>query len=266
MAYTEQINVLEAWACQARRVLINGPPFSGKTTSLRTWPKPLVIIVAPSEKGTTSLPAGEGIKSFVRKTVYEENPNWTGVLAEFNKQLHEVLTGKHGPVQTLAIDGIHKLYALFLNVVTNGAKARGELFEGRQKYPQAGALFSACLDRILMALNIPNVVMTCWDGLEKDDPDEKGDTNNPPSRHIFPNLPGQAAKDIMGEFPVVLYSLRQGAGPAAKYVWQTQPLGKVWGAGVKMPLEIAAKLPITVPQDWAVLERLLMPQEVKGAR
>mgnify|MGYP001589621971 FL=1 len=255
MPFIEQSNALEVWARRARRVLVNGPPNSGKSTSLRTWPTPMVIISAPGEKGTTSLPQGEGIRSFVWDAPDPNAAvNWVGVLAEVNKLTFESLSGKYGPIKTFALDGLHKLYDTCLQVATNGAKARGEDFEPK-KYGPASALCFGYLEKVMLSA-VENVVFTCWDGLEKDDPDEKG---SQAPRHLFPELPGKAAKLIMGEFAVVLYSNREGAGPAAKYIWQTQPLGRVWGAGVKMPLEVSKRLPLTVPQDWGALERLLIP-------
>lgn len=255
MPFAQQSNVLAVWARRLCRVLINGPPNSGKTTSLRTWPRPLIVLSMPGENGSTSVVEDEETKSFVWEAPNLDAPNWTAVYAETQRITHEALSGKHGPTTTVAIDGVHKLYDLLLNVATGGAKARGEEFDPR-KYGTASSLFFGYVQRVL-ASPVQYVVMTCWDGREKDDPDEKGAN---PSRHIFPELPGQAAKGIMGEFAVVLYANREGVGPAARYVWQTRPFGKVWGAGVKMPLEVASKLPLSVPQDWRALEPLLIPQ------
>lgn len=254
MPFIEQTDVNQVWERRARRVLLNGPPNSGKTTSLRTWPVPMVYVSYPGEKGTTSAPHGEGVKAFVWDAPDPSAAvNWVGVLAEVNKLTVEALSGKHGPIRTFAGDGLHKLYDVCLNVATGGAKARGEDFEPR-KYGTAGTLFFGYIEKVFYS-GVDYIVLTCWDGLEKDDPDAK---DKDTSKHIFPELPGKAAKLVMGEFAVVLYAIREGSGPSAQYKWQTQPFGKVWGAGVKMPLEVAKRLPVTVPQDWQGLEKLLI--------
>lgn len=254
MPYTDPSKSIDVWERRARRILINGPPNSGKTTSLRTWERPLHVIVAPGEKGTETILRGlDGI------TLHSwEAPagavNWIGELADLQKRTFEVLAGKYGPVTTIAVEGLHKLFPLFLNVVTGGAYSDAKDFEAK-KYGPAGILFFAFVEKVCES-GVKNAVFTCWDGLEKDDPDEKGAN---PSRHIFPELPGKAAKNVMGEFTVVLYATREGSGPAAKYVWQTQPFGRVWAAGAKMPLEIVKRLPLTLAQDWKVLEKVLLP-------
>jgi len=255
MPFIEQTDVNTVWETRARRVLVNGPPNSGKTTSLRTWPKPMIVVSYPGEKGITSVPQGEGVRAFVWDAPDPAaTVNWVGVLAEVSKLTFEALGGKYGPIRTFAGDGLHKLYDVCLNVATGGAKARGEDFEPK-KYGTAGTLFFGYVEKVLLS-TVEYVVLTCWDGLEKDDPDAK---DKDTSKHIFPELPGKAAKLVMGEFAVVLYASREGSGPSAQYKWQTQPLGKVWGCGAKMPLEIAKRLPVTVPQDWSALEKLLIP-------
>lgn len=261
MPFIEQSS-RDVWGQRARRVLINGPPNSGKTTSLRTWPKPMIVLSYPGEKGSTSIPHEDGVRAFVWDLPDPEKvQNWVGVLAEVNRLTFDILHGKHGPISTFAGDGLHKFFDVCLNVATAGARGRAENFEA-SKYGPAGVLFFGYIERVLASSAVANVVMTCWDGREKDDPDERGAN---PSRHIFPELPGQAAKAVMGEFAVVMYAIREGAGPAARYLWQTQPMGKVWGAGVKMPLEIAKSLPLTIPQEWPMLERYLIPKEGKDA-
>ena len=100
------------------------------------------------------------------------------------------------------------------------------------------------------------MVYTCWDGREADEPGQKtGPT------HIYPNLPGKMAKDIMGEFGVVVYSVADWTtrqpGKLAKASWQLIPEGKVWGAAVKAPIEVAAKLPVRIDQSLPLLEHTL---------
>lgn len=256
MPFIEQHADPAAWARRARRVLVNGPPNTWKTSSLATWPGPLVVVSYPGEKGTTSIPVatrdGHPVTAYVWDGGGDGVLNWTGVLAEVQKITFEAL--KSGKYATFAGDGLHKLYDIFLNAVTSGAKSKGEDFDPK-KYGAASSLFLSYIDRV-MASDVGHVVMTAWTELEKDDPDEKG---REISRHYLPRLPGKLAMDIMGEFSVVLYAIREGAGPATRFSWQTAPIGRVWGAGAKVPSEIAARLPIKVPQDWAALEKVLIP-------
>ena len=256
MPYLVQSNSPDVWAKRARRVLIVGSPNSGKTTSLTTWPKPIAIQSYPGEKGTTSIPNGEGIQSFVwDHPDPEKGVDWAGVVRETRQLTVELLAGKHGTIQTFAGDGLHKLHSVFLAEVCGGANMRGEDFEPRL-YGPAHTKFFQYIDLVTRS-NVPNVVFTVWDGHEKDDPDERGSS---PSRHVFPELPGPTApKRMMGEFAVGLYATREGSGPATQFMWLTQPTGKVWGAGLKMPAEIAKRVPLKVKQDWTVLEKILIP-------
>ena len=203
------------------------------------------------EKGTASI---QGVtKAFVPHAIDPEQPvNWSEVVRETKQLSVDIISGKYGKCTTFCGDGLHKLYNLFLAEATAGANIRGEDFDPK-KYMSASARFFQYLQMVLNS-PCPYVVFSVWDGLEKDDPDEKGSS---PMRHIFPDLPGKSAKLIMGEFSVVLYAYRQGVGQGAKYIWLTQPTGKVWGAGIKMPVEVAAKLPIELPQDFAVLDKYL---------
>jgi hypothetical protein len=217
-----------------------------------TWPKPIAIQSYPGEKGTTSIPHGDGIQAFVWDMEdITKDQDWSRIILETKQLTVELLAGKHGPIQTFAGDGLHKLYACYLHQATNGASARGEEFDPRC-YGSASTKFFQYLD-LVMRSSVANVVFTVWDGPEKDDPDDKKS-----DRHIFPELPGQAAKRVMGEFSVVLYANREGAGDAAKYTWQTKPGGKIWGSGVKAPLELAKKIPMKVEQNWSVLEKYLV--------
>ena len=251
-SYVELSQDNSAWARRARRILINGPPNSRKTSSLATWPGPLFVQSYPGEKGTASIPKttvdGLPVKAFAFESP-EAEVNWSQVVKDTKALTIEILSGKLGEVKTFAGDGLHKLYFMFLAEATFGASARGENFDAKL-YGNAGTRFFQYVD-LVMRSNVENVVFTCWDGHEKDDPDEKGTS---PSRHIFPELPGQASKKIMGEFSISLYATKD---PAGKFVWQTQPSGKVWGAGVKLPVEVAKTLPLFIEQDWRVLEKAL---------
>ncbi len=241
-----------------RRVLLNGPPNSGKTTSLRTWPGPVVGQVYPKEKGASSLPFrtadGQPITALIPAEIDVTKPqDWKAVCTEMRKTTIDILVGKHGPVTTFFGDGIHKAYQVFLASVCGGANFTGEEFETKL-YAKAHSLFWEYVDLILSS-SVPYAVLTCWDGAEQDN---KLDQSSEGKKrvHLYPDLPGQAAKKIMGEFSLVLSAGIEGVGGAARYYWQTQPGGYTWGAGMKLPLEVTQKLklPREVEQNWTKLD------------
>lgn len=243
----------DSWQQGLRRCLIVGPPNSRKTTSLFTWPRPATVVSYPGEKGYASIPVGdEGIQAFVWEDDVATKTSPSALVKEIESITFQALA-KPGLV-TFAGDGLHKLYTAYLNEATNGAYAAGDDFEPRL-YGRAHEAFLHYLNRVMHS-KVQYVVFTVWDGREADNPEagSKGPT------HIFPDLPGKLAKRIMGEFSVVLYAevTPPVPGQVQKATWQLQPGGKVWGAGVKVPPALAAKLPSRVPQDWKLVEPLLL--------
>ena len=242
------------WERASRRWLLSGPPNSGKTTSLRTFPQPVIVQSYLMEKGYSSI---QGIaKAFIpRDFDPQEVVNWQAVINDTTRLTAEIISGKHGECATFAGDGLHKLFEAFLAAATGGSSIRGETFEAIS-YMSAANKFFGYINMIYNS-KVPMAVCTVWDGLEKDNAEDK-DKNA--SSHVFPELPGKAAKRIMGEFAVALSSKIEGTGKAARYLWQTKPQGRVWGAGMKIPADIYAGIPDFVPQDYATLAAYLKPQ------
>lgn len=242
------------WERASRRWLLSGPPNSGKTTSLRTFPQPVIVQSYLMEKGYSSI---QGVaKAFVPRDFDPlEVVNWQAVINDTTKLTAEIISGKHGECATFAADGLHKLYEAYLAAATGGASIRGEDFEAKL-YMGAANKFFAYINMIYNS-KVPMFVGTVWDGLEKDNPEDK---DKQASSHVFPELPGKSAKRIMGEFSVALGCKIQGTGKAASYLWQTKPQGRVWGAGMKIPLEIYSAIPDFVPQDYATLAAYFKPQ------
>ena len=248
----------------ARRVLISGPPNSFKTTSLLTWPRPIHIISCPGEKGWETIPVGvEGVHSYVWEIEDPTKVTSASVVAEVDKLILDILTGKKGPVTTLALDGLHKLYDWDYKqarMELEDAQLSDDMKDIRAYGNAQGGAYKHFLDRLhkMLASTVPYVVCTVWEDPEKDDPQDK--SKNAPM-HVFPALPGKIAKRIVGEFSTVVYA--EVSSPVAdlkgevKGTWQIRPGGKVWGVGVKAPLDIAVKLPKSIPQDFPTLERLL---------
>ena len=110
---------------------------------------------------------------------------------------------------------------------------------------------------------VPNVVWLCWDGREADDPTQGFKSKT----HIFPGLPGQAAKEFMGEFGLVVHSRILWDQRDPRFIktaperriakWQLKPEGDVWGASVKAPIDVVDKLPNYCEQSYEVLKQLL---------
>ena len=243
----------DSWQQGLRRTLIVGPPNSRKTTSLFTWPKPIGVISYPGEKGYASIPAGtEGVSAFVWEDDIATKTSPSALVREVEGATFNLLATPG--LQTFAGDGLHKVYGAYLNEASNGAYASGEEFDPKA-YGRAHEAFLHYITRVMQSTT-PYVVFTVWDGREADNP-EAGSKS---TTHIYPDLPGKMAKRIMGEFSVVLYAEVSApiAGVAQKATWQLQPGGKIWGAGVKVPVDLATKLPKTVEQNWQVLEPILL--------
>lgn len=268
-----EVNDLETfWRTRASCWLISGPPNSGKTTSLVTFlegvtrdertgtytiesgAERIAYIGFPGEQGISSFPAealGDHAKVWVGSDLTDPTKpvDWAAELRSVKQVTAEILTGKHGAFDVLALDGLHKLHALYLAVATGGESARSYDFEARL-YGEAWKNFMAYLHMIFRCATIKKKVFTVWDGREKDDPDAK---DKDTQKHIFPELPGKGAKEIMGEFAVALYARVTGVGEGARYEWQTRPFGKVWGCGIKAPTYLLKEVKTYEPQDYKIL-------------
>lgn len=254
MAFAERSMAM--WKRSMTRVLIHGNPNTRKTTSLATFPRPCHVIVIPGEKGSASLPLEDGLKSYIWDEEDTAKLKAGTVIREVGQLTLDIIAGKRGECRTIAWDGIHHYHQWVLGEVTGGASLSGEEFDSKKAYPRANQLFRHTLNRIGLS-SVPYAVFTCWSGREQDK--EGLENMNGPS-HVFPNLPGQLAKGVLGEFGLVMYAEVTPAvtpGGEAKATWQLKPEGPVWGCSVKAPLEIVKKLPSKVPQDWAKLEPLL---------
>lgn len=254
----------EGWKKALRRVLLVGPPNSRKTTGMGTWPGMKAYMVYPGETGHGSIDVTrEDTKAFVWEEDAQKTLGPAALVKEIESNTWDILAGKHGAFDVFNGDGIHKLYAAYINDASAGAFGKGEEFDPKC-YGHAHEMFAYYLNRV-MASPMSYVNFSCWDGREADDPTMAKGTS-----HVYPDLPGKMAKRIMGMFSVVLYcevsppqAAMPGQKPTQTATWQLQPGGKVWGAGVKVPPEIAAKLPLKVEQNWQTLEPLLLGAGVK---
>ncbi len=253
-----------------RCIWVEGPPNTGKTTSLKTLPRPMGIISCPGEKGHTSIPYGEGVTAFVweddgtplkeRNTLY-----YMKIWRAVDEKIVDFITGKHGALQAIVLDGMHKDYQIALAIATDGESEKlqsafkevstdkGTRLEGEFDPRCYGKSHRLIWERVNLVASskVPWRIFTSWSEMEKDDPD---DTSKSAPKHVLPDLPGKAARRVLGEVSITLHSA---ISPKNEYVWQTKPGGKVYGAGIKGNADLVAKVPMFIPQDFSVLEKYL---------
>ena len=244
------------WKRALRRVGLVGPPNSWKTSSLFTWPRPIHILLFPGEGGGSTIPQLEGVFPYI----WKEEPGMApeAVRDQVWNTTMDILAGKRGDIKTFAGDGFHKCYTVFREARYAELKAAfpntDEEKLGGRAYGEAHQLTYRYFRKVCSSA-VPYVVFTMWSSKEKDDRDDKN--ANAPT-HIWPDLPGEMAKNVLGELPIVLYAQpgqEIAPGKFREGTWQTKPSGKVWGAGCKLPPAIAARIPTIWPnQDWAKFE------------
>ena len=260
-----------------RRVLIIGAPGTFKTTSIiKSFPRPLAILNYPGEGGSAVIPTNE---PDLKAWAWEQDPHdfaSAKIIDEVEQQTWKILMS--GEFKTFAGDGLTKLAALYWNreyqrLLNSYAKQIAEGKVNRDGVPYEEGLklqaygnenYGACRDTLryisrIRHSNIDTVVLTTREGVEAEDKELVGNTN----RHIFAELPGKLARNIVGEFGVVMRAEvsnvvdpKTGA-TRSEGVWQIRKGGSVWGVGVKVSPERAEKLPLKVPQDWGRLYQLL---------
>jgi len=239
------------WLRSFSRPLWNGPPLSGKTTGLLSLPRRSLaakfgreidgavhIVVVPGEFGASSiLPEDDFV---IHEWEFDSNlPTlaYRELCAELQARVLEILTGKQGPVSALVFDGLHKLYDLVMRV-EGWTPALIDDKEGGKQYVRYHAVFGNFLARALGS-PLPLVGATCYDGLEPVEPGSK-------MTQIFPLLPGKMAKEVMGLFPVVFHTGRDGP----RYYWTLQAEGKMQAAGMHVPVRLLKHFPARIEVVW----------------
>lgn len=244
---------------QATRVLLYGPPGSWKTTSIiATALYPLHLISAPGETGWATVPDNvPGLSAYI----WEESPSdpvtAQSMRREIEDTIFQTLGGKNGPCRTLALEGLHKMYDIYLNCATDGAHGRGEDFEA-QRYSRAHQMFMTMLRRVLSS-PVEYLICTSWNAKEADALGSK-------SAHEYPDLPGKMSRLILGMFSIVIYSdVKQPRvpGQAPKGEWVLKPDSEVWGASCKQDPRLAAKLPARIPQNFKTLYQVVGAAEAE---
>ncbi len=235
----------ETWLRAFSRCLWNGPPLSGKTTGTLTLPRrslsPLFgheirgdahLVVVPGELGYSSVMPLDDYH--VHAWEFDNNattPAFRELWTEFNAEVLAILTGKQGEVASLTFDGLHKMYELIMRV-EGWSPAMVDDKESGKQYVKYHALFTNFMSRAL-ASSVPFIGATCYDGNEPIEPNSK-------QMQVFPMLPGQMAKLVLGMFPVTFHTTREQTG---KYIWTVRPVGKMQACGLHVPVAIAKRFP-----------------------
>ena len=248
------------------RMLAQGPPNSGKTSAFcHTWPRPAAILVAPGERGDAAIPRGESdLTPFIWT---EDNPlermASSAVVTAVETLTYEILGGKHGQFRSFCFDGWHKYYGYVLDWISGGSLFKGQNIGNPDDPYSSARIYNRARESTrhfaqqINASPIENILFTCWDGREPD----KASQGFKSTQHIFPNLPGAAAKEFMGEFGLVVYTEINWGGRQPKSLapatFQLLPEGEVWGCCVKAPLEMIKHLPVRCGQSYPVLDKVL---------
>ena len=254
------------------RVLLFGPPNSLKTTCLLQLPQPNHIISVPGEKGYDTIPADNpGIKPYIWRTEDASKLSPFKVVAEMEEIVTQIRAGKFGEARSICLDGVHKAYdwfyakALMGLMVAAENRAKGQPVDEEQfrgpAYGVAHNEFGLWLTRLLQS-KTEYVWITTWEADKKDDPklrDPKAPT------HVYPDLPGQLGKRIVGEVSAVLYCKTELdlVSGRLKGKWLLKPNNKIHGVGVKVDPKIAATLPAEMDMDFTKLIALLRGEASK---
>ena len=237
------------------RTLLVGAPNAQKSTSMLTWPAPRKIISMPGEKGHEVFRDAADTQTFIWQLDDPSQVAAAQVVREIEQLAYEIIAGKHGEVVTLGLDGLHKMFGWYYKKArldVEGWSSARNMEEDKKNliaYNPAYDAFQLFLTRVLHS-KVPYIVASVWEGRTKDEPE-----NMKSQSHIFPDLPGQMARWIVGEFTCTLYSEVTLPDPKGNIrgQWTTRPLGKIWGVGIKAKPEIAKKLPATLPNNFKAL-------------
>ena len=246
-----------------RDILIAGAPDTGKSASLLTFPRPLYVISCPLEEGLGTLPRNlPDVKVFSYPLKLSDAVSWGDVIEQVRKDVVCILAGTQGPVKggTLALDGVHMLYDCWTYKTTGGVIGEVKALEAFKLYPATNHPFFMDLLRWKQQAIERGMyyVVTAWMTPKKD----QLNTANEKMRDItfkeWPDLAGQAGKEITGKFSIKLKSVVEGEGRDRIFWWKTTTDTDTGGIGIKGPVEIVSKIPLLLPQKWPSLAKYLV--------
>ena len=271
-------------AFRKRRILISGLPNRGKTQSMYTFHEPgesMVILCCPGETGVHSLQEDTAdIQSYYFENVSEKDRKtvvWCrDALSDFDKVYKEVEQNKP---DKLFIDGVHNLYELAFNIITDGMFLAGQdlrLTDGKGynaagMYSRGHTTFGGRL-KMYYDSPIPFVGVTAWERLVGAKTGDEGGAGNKidikDDRYWWPYLPGDMATKVVGFFDANISARLEKSciHPNCEYskkkqlhhVWQIYPYDDVVAVGIKgLTIKEEWKTKPYVHQSWTALKQLL---------
>lgn len=200
--------------------------------------------MAPGELGHSSLQEDSDTKLYYWQ--FDQNSTqvqYARIWVQLERLTREILAGKHGEITTFGIDGLHKLYYVIM-------KAAGFTVNSDPKeYVKYHETFGNYM-YMLLGSSVKYVVATSYDGNEALEAGSK-------VMQVFPDLPGKMSKQVMGMFPCVFHTERNGEGDKEKFVWRLRASGKIQGVGMHLPPEIKNRFPAEIEPDWSKVEAII---------
>lgn len=242
------------WQRSFRRCLLIGPPDSGKTSSFPTWPGPRAVFTCPGELGASTLQ--ETPEQHIWTFRKEGKETEKDLVQQFRKEL-DLAVGS-GKYQAVFLDGLSALYQTIYKMhEAEGGDARSFFWKSEQ-------LLFEILGEVIGS-RTPYVCCTVWPAPQEDDPiqaEAAAKQGLVVPKHFLPDIPGKNAPTrLLGKFGVKA-NCKPGTqiapGKFSSGKWLLRNQGTSYGAGMKLPIHIAEKVPTEVEANWSKLEALVL--------
>jgi len=242
------------WVRSFRRCLLIGAPDSWKSSSFTTWPGPRAIFQCPGELG------GSTLQESPEQTIWtyrkEGKETEKDLVQQFRKDV-DLAVGS-GKYQAVFLDGLSALYGTIFKM----HEAEGG--DKRSWFWMSETVLFEIIGEVLNS-NTPYVCMTVWPAPQEDDPiqaEMAAKTGGVVSKHFMPDIPGKnAPARLLGKFGVKAnckpgQQVAPGKFSSGKWILRNQ--GTSYGAGMKLPISIAERIPTEVEANWTKLEAMVM--------
>lgn len=262
------------------RIHIVGETGSGKSTALGTFPGPRVIVSMPGEHGYGSIKHKDAedpkyVDPETTLLVYQAdklspNPASAQVVRDVEKALYEA--ANMPGLQTLCIDGLHKLLDYAMDDITAGNWFEGSVVKDQKgnledtvpptAYGQLARWLRGFLNPLIQS-KVPYIVFTSWDADKAVRKAKPGEHWSQVEKAKLPALIGEAARTILGEFGVTIHASKgtwfdaNGKELGKGFRWQTKSDGGTLAAQIKAPPEVVEKIPKFVEAKWPTLASYL---------
>jgi hypothetical protein len=255
----------DEWLRQFRRALLIGLPDTWKTSSLLTWERPIAIVNAPGELGSSTLKETNDVHIWTYQKEGKETDY--SLTRQLRKDVDEIIgSGKYA---TLAVEGLRALYDAYFIPYRDEETEAAEKGGRGADYRRCFWLAEQDLFQLIKDINnsgMKYVVMTVWSAPQADDPiqaemaaKQRGVTV---PQHWMPDIPGKnVPARLLGQFGMKANckpGKQLAPGKWTPGVWTTRNQGTQMGAGLKLPIEIAQRIPTEIEANWMKLEELVM--------